>query len=262
MEVLTALQRTSARPDATQKLGLGASLADEVRANMTLTQAAAAPAAEVYTGVLYAAAGLADLSGTARRRANSAVRIVSGLWGVLTPNDRIPGYRLPMGARLDDFEPLAAFWAPRLRAVLEPEDASGSDLVLDCRSGAYLPAWTPAPHRPWLSVRVVAEADGVRKVVSHHAKHTRGVLTHHSVDPDRASAADLWPGAARRPRAHRHHPNRCRGAPHPGARSGRVGTGRRRLRHRRPGWCEVSRPAAPGCSRSPLSAGPPRPVLR
>ena len=64
-------RRASARPDA---LGgaraSGASLADEVAANRTLRAAPAAPAGQVYSGVLYDALGLADLSAAARRRAN------------------------------------------------------------------------------------------------------------------------------------------------------------------------------------------------
>ncbi|HEY5554685.1 MAG TPA: peroxide stress protein YaaA, partial [Cellulomonas sp.] len=31
----------------------------------------------------------------------------------------------------------------------------------------------------WVQVRVVRELDGVRSVVSHNAKHARGVLTRH-----------------------------------------------------------------------------------
>lgn len=174
--VLDALQSVSARPDATDLLKVNASLADQVHANLSLHQAPAAPAAQVYSGVLYEAAGLVDLHGTARRRANASVRIFSALWGVLTPADRIPGYRLSMQASLPDIPPLGTYWAAHLGEVFDP---GGTDVVLDCRSGAYAPAWTPAPGREWLSVRVVAERNGRRTVVSHHAKHTRGVLTGH-----------------------------------------------------------------------------------
>jgi len=175
--VLQALMRTSAEADATTRLGVGPSLHEEVWANTRLRQAPAAPAAEVYTGVLYEAAGLKTLTGTPRRRANQAVRIVSALWGVLTPADRIPAYRLPMGAHLEDLGPLASWWAPHLQRALAGGRAT--DVVVDCRSSAYLAAWRPPPGRPWLTVRVVAERNGQRRVVSHHAKHTRGVFAHH-----------------------------------------------------------------------------------
>lgn len=175
-QVLDALQQVSARPDATSLLGVGASLTEEVARNTTLSRAHAAPAAQVYTGVLYAAAGLAELTGTARRRANTSVRIVSALWGVLSPADRVPAYRLSMGTSLPGIGPLARHWSQALGTHL----AEGAgDVLIDCRSAAYLAAWKPPAGAPWLTVRVVAETDGVRTVVSHHAKHTRGLLTHH-----------------------------------------------------------------------------------
>lgn len=188
-QVLEALQQVSARPDATTLLGVGDSLAGEVQRNTTLLAAHAAPAAKVYTGVLYAAAGLAELTGTARRRANASVRIVSALWGVLTPADRVPAYRLSMGTMLPGIGPLARHWNRALGTGL----TNGTDVIIDCRSAAYLAAWKPPAGTPWLTVRVVAEVDGVRTVVSHHAKHTRGVLTHHLLtrpgNPPRTIAA-------------------------------------------------------------------------
>ena len=45
---------------------------------------------KIYTGVLFQALGLPELPGPARRR----VLIFSGLWGVVRPGDRIPGYKL------------------------------------------------------------------------------------------------------------------------------------------------------------------------
>lgn len=192
-QVLQALQRASSRRDAAALLGVGASLREEVARNTNLTEAPTAPADQVYTGVLYAAAGLADLTGAARRRANASVRIVSALWGVLAPGDRIPAYRLSMGTTLPGVGPLARHWSSALgtglRQAADPQEnapgtqeghpGAGQDVIIDCRSAAYLAAWKPPASTPWLTVRVVAENAGVRTVVSHHAKLTRGVLTHH-----------------------------------------------------------------------------------
>ncbi|HLS26237.1 MAG TPA: peroxide stress protein YaaA [Beutenbergiaceae bacterium] len=175
-QVLHALTVASARPDATDVLKVSSALADQVAANTGVYRAATAPAAQVYQGVLYEAAGLAEISGTARRRANRHVRIASALWGILSPNDRIPAYRLSMTAALPGVAPLAAFWARHLTGVFDP---AGRDVVVDCRSGAYAPAWSPARGRPWITVRVVAIRNGRPKVVSHHAKHARGVLAGH-----------------------------------------------------------------------------------
>ncbi|GAA1639821.1 YaaA family protein [Georgenia ruanii] len=176
-QVLTALERASARPDGAAVLGVGAKVADEVGRNLALRTAPAAPAATVYTGVLYAAAGLAALRGTAARRARDSVRIFSGLWGVLSPADAVPAYRLSMGVDLPGPGKLGTFWRAHLGAVLD-ERAAG-DVVVDCRSAAYAAAWHPPTQAEHVVVQVVREHGGRRQVVSHNAKHARGVLTHH-----------------------------------------------------------------------------------
>lgn len=175
--VLAALATVSARPDALATLGVGPGLAREVAANTRLVEAPAARAAEVYTGVLYAAAGLAGLEGPARAAAERRVRIVSALWGVLTPEDAVPAYRLSMGTDLPGVGPLARAWRPQLAAALA--DDARERVVVDCRSAAYAAAWSPPAGGPgWVTVRVV---DAAGKVISHHAKHTRGVLARHLV---------------------------------------------------------------------------------
>ncbi|MCA5894975.1 peroxide stress protein YaaA [Isoptericola sp. NEAU-Y5] len=176
--VAEALAAVSTRPDATTLLGVGATLADEVARNVDLKSAPAAPAAQVYTGVLYAAAGLAGLHGEPARRAAHDVRVFSGLWGAVSPVDRIPAYRLSMGVDLPGVGKLATVWRPHLAAALD-ERAAG-DVVVDCRSAAYLAAWKPGTAAAdWVTVRVVRETAGRRTVVSHNAKHTRGVLAGH-----------------------------------------------------------------------------------
>ncbi|VTR75862.1 hypothetical protein CHMI_00615 [Cellulomonas hominis] len=179
-KVLDALVAASARPDAVEVLGVGAGIAEEVARNVDLRAAPAAEARRVYSGVLYAAAGLDRLTPAGRRRAAESVRVVSGLWGLVAPEDRIPAYRLSMGVDLPGLGPLATAWRDALAAELDPRALAG-DLIVDCRSATYLAAWRPprAAHGTWVQVRVLRELDGARSVVSHHAKHTRGVLTRH-----------------------------------------------------------------------------------
>jgi uncharacterized protein len=195
--VLDALAAVSARPDATTVLGVGASLADEVARNTDLKAAPAAPAAQVYTGVLFAAARLAELDGSAARRAADDVRVFSGLWGAVSPADRIPAYRLSMGVDLPGVGKLATAWRPHLTAALA--DRAAGDVVVDCRSAAYLAAWKPdTATTDWVTVRVVRESGGTRTVVSHNAKHTRGVLAGHLLRRDGAeprTAAELLDAA-------------------------------------------------------------------
>jgi cytoplasmic iron level regulating protein YaaA (DUF328/UPF0246 family) len=176
--VLDALAKVSAHPDAPRVLGIGASLTAEVERNTRLLTDPAGPASSVYTGVLYAAAGLDTLpDDAARTRAADSVRVVSGLWGLVSPVDLIPAYRLSMAVELPGVGALARVWRPALSAEL---DAGARDrLVVDCRSATYAAAWKPPAGTAWVTVRVLRDVAGRRTVVSHNAKHTRGVLTRH-----------------------------------------------------------------------------------
>jgi cytoplasmic iron level regulating protein YaaA (DUF328/UPF0246 family) len=153
---------------ALKALGLGRTQAAEVARNADLLNAPAAPAAEVYTGVLYQHLDLPSLGSAARRRAAARILIQSALWGVLRLEDRIPAYRLGISASLPRMKGLAAWWKPALAAAL-PDDG----LVVDMRSAGYAAAWRPA-NGVLIGVRVFAERDGVRRIVSHMAKATRG----------------------------------------------------------------------------------------
>ncbi|WP_380166627.1 YaaA family protein [Jannaschia sp. R86511] len=173
-QVLQALVAASARPDAPRLLGVGASLHGEVARNTRLATEPAADMSRIYSGVLFTALDLASLEPTARRRARSHLVVVSALWGALSPGDRVPAYRLAMGTHLPGVGPLAAHWRPALEAALAPE-AGG--LVVDCRSAAYAAAWRPRGAAAEATVAVRVLRGDV--VVSHDAKHTRGLLARH-----------------------------------------------------------------------------------
>ncbi|HYG96335.1 MAG TPA: peroxide stress protein YaaA [Solirubrobacterales bacterium] len=131
-----------------------------------LREAPAAPAAEVYTGVLFKRLELPELSVKARRQ----VLIASALWGVVRPDDRIPQYRFPPKTRLDGVGPPTAFWRPPLAEALPDKEG---DLVVDMRSGAYATFWKPK-RATLLPVRAFSEEGGKRKAISHMAKAVRG----------------------------------------------------------------------------------------
>jgi cytoplasmic iron level regulating protein YaaA (DUF328/UPF0246 family) len=179
VELLVA---ASGRPDAAERLGVGASLLSEVAANLRLRRAPTMPVSKVFTGVLYDALDLPALEHAARRRAARQVLVFSALWGALRPGDRIPPYRLSIGAELSEVGPLAAWWRPHLSAPLA--EAAGTGLILDCRSAGYAAMWTPHGEQAerWVAVRVVREIAGRRSVVSHLAKLTRSRLVRHLLE--------------------------------------------------------------------------------
>ncbi|WP_194949571.1 YaaA family protein [Actinomyces trachealis] len=177
-QVMTELAQVSASSQAAQLLGLGPRSAADAALNTVLETASCAPASRLFTGVLYEAAGLSELEqdDPTALAAHREVLILSGLWGVLRPGDLIPDHRAAMGVRLPQTGSLAAFWRKYLTPLLNQHCADA--VVVDCRSVGYAAAWQPAAEVcELLQVQVVREQAGQRKVVSHHAKHTRGLLT-------------------------------------------------------------------------------------
>ncbi|MGN7148696.1 YaaA family protein [Arthrobacter sp. SAFR-179] len=212
-KVLEALGTASAHQDALALLGVGASLREDVERNTRLHAEPAAPAHSIYSGVLYDALGYRSLTPAQRRKADASVLVISALWGALRFGDSVPAYRLSMGTALPDVGRLAPFWKAQLGQTLGT--LAQGHLLVDCRSSTYAAAWAPPPEQT-VTVNVFTEAGGVRKVVSHFAKHTRGELARHlltrrgkapAAPSDLLKAArekwdaELVPGTARRPHA-------------------------------------------------------------
>jgi uncharacterized protein len=145
-----------------------------------LCEAPAAPAAEVYTGVLFKRLELPKLPAKARRR----VLIASALWGVVRPDDRIPHYKLPPKEKLTRIGPLAKFWRPALVEALPDKEG---ELIVDMRSGAYSTMWKPK-RATLLGVRAFSEENGERKAISHMAKAVRGDVARALLEAKKAPA--------------------------------------------------------------------------
>jgi cytoplasmic iron level regulating protein YaaA (DUF328/UPF0246 family) len=179
-QVLETLAKVSASSDAYDVLGVGPSLQAEVDRNTRWRTEPAVPVSELYSGVLYDALGYSTLSAGSKRRAGSRLLVVSAAWGALRPADRVPPYRLSMGTTLPGHGPLASVWRDPLNAVL----AETGGVIVDCRSSTYVAAWRPTGDQAakWVAVNVVRERDGVRTVVSHNAKHTRGLVARHLLE--------------------------------------------------------------------------------
>ncbi|WP_020573665.1 peroxide stress protein YaaA [Actinopolymorpha alba] len=181
LESLVALCAEPASDQAREVLGLGPTQAEEIARNARVRDTPAMPARKLYTGVLYDALDLASLSTPARRRADRAILVFSGLWGAVRLGDRIPAYRCPVGSTLPGVGALGAYWRTAMPEVLAEVARKG--LVLDLRSSAYVTMWTPPRGevaRRTAVVRVLheREVNGVlkRSVVSHFNKATKGRL--------------------------------------------------------------------------------------
>ena len=162
---------------AREVLGLSAKQIEELDRNRDLADARALPAAQVYTGVLYAALDYPTLTKAVRRRANEWVLVSSALWGAVHLNDPIPAYRLSGDVTLPRIGTMAKVWRTPLTNAMQ--DAAASGVIFDLRSGAYAKLWTPhgelAQHTA-VGRMLLQRPDGSRTVVSHHNKSTKGHL--------------------------------------------------------------------------------------
>jgi uncharacterized protein len=169
--VAEALARVSARPNAPTLLGVSTNLRADIAHNVRLDSAPAVPVADLYTGVLYDALGLASMDSATRRVANRWLVVMSALYGALRLTDKIPPYRLSMSVNLDMLGPLTSVWRAPLAAVLPMAADRGA--IVDCRSSTYAAAWVPRGDLAarWVQVRVPG--------ATHMAKHTRGLVARH-----------------------------------------------------------------------------------
>ena len=122
------------------------------------------PAINVYTGVLYQALDWASLSAAAKKRGASAVVIISAKYGAVRTDQLIESYK----EKIDN-----SAMRGTVSAVLDPIK---TPLIVDCRSSTYKTVWN-SPVEKTVEVRVSTVVDGVRTVVTHMSKKTRGEIT-------------------------------------------------------------------------------------
>jgi uncharacterized protein len=159
------------------------------RVRRELLAAPTAPAMDRYTGVLYGALGYRELDRALRRRIDTSVVVFSALWGLVTPTDPIPFYKLKMTTPAPNGGRLAAWWKPRLAPVLDP--FVDGRVVWDLLPKEHFAAWpaSGAPRRR-IAVRFLDDkGDGALITVSHWNKLLKGALVRHVVetrltDPD------------------------------------------------------------------------------
>jgi cytoplasmic iron level regulating protein YaaA (DUF328/UPF0246 family) len=121
-------------------------------------------ATSVYSGVLYQALDWASLSPTAKKRGENAIAIISAKYGVVRPSMKIESYKEKINNKA---------MAPQVAAAL---DGIEKELIVDCRSSTYKTVWK-SPIEITVEVRVSTVVDGVRTVVTHMSKKTRGEIT-------------------------------------------------------------------------------------
>ena len=120
-------------------------------------------AVNVYVGVLYQALGWNTLSVAAKKRAEKSIKIISAKYGAIGPLAKIESYK----AKIDNKQ-----MAPLISPIL---DSLKPKIIVDCRSSTYKTVWH-APTDITVEIQISTVIDGVRKVVTHMSKKTRGEI--------------------------------------------------------------------------------------
>lgn len=122
------------------------------------------PAMSVYSGVLYQALEWSTLSAAAKKRGEKSIAIISAKYGVVSPLDRIENYKLKINNKA-----MATLVESKLSNLEKT-------LIVDCRSSTYKTVWK-SPADITVEIKVSTVVDGVRTVVTHMSKKTRGEIT-------------------------------------------------------------------------------------
>jgi len=128
------------------------------------------------------------------------VRILSGLYGLLRPLDRMHPYRLEMGTRLQNprGKDLYTFWGEKVTGALNADlKEAGAEAVVNLASEEYFKSVKPK----LLDVPVITPVfedwkNGKYKIISFFAKRARGMMAryaaeHGITDPQQLKAFDV-----------------------------------------------------------------------
>ena len=146
----------------------------------TSRQAVLAFDGDVYGGLDAKSLTAADLDWTQQH-----VAMLSGLYGVLRPLDRMQAYRLEMKTRLPNERGanLYQFWGDRISHYLNQHlEGDAEPVVVNLASQEYF----KAVDRKALQARVVEcvfeeQRDGRHKIISFMAKRARGLMARHVI---------------------------------------------------------------------------------
>ena len=146
----------------------------------TFTLANSRQAILAFTGDVYQGIELAEWTSGDFTAAQKQIRILSGLYGVLRPLDRIQPYRLEMGTKFQNNRGnnIYQFWGSNITELLNKDlKASGSDLVINLASNEYFSSVKPKElHGQLITPVFKDEKNGSFKIISFYAKKARGMM--------------------------------------------------------------------------------------
>ncbi|HWH73092.1 MAG TPA: peroxide stress protein YaaA [Methylibium sp.] len=158
------------------------------------------PAVYAFDGDVYGGLDAASLDAADIAWAQEHLAILSGLYGVLRPLDRMQPYRLEMGTRLANArgKDLYAYWGSEIAHHLDARlRGDPAPLVVNLASEEYFKVVDRRALRaPLLHCVFEDWKGGAWKIISFHAKRARGLMARHAIRSRATTVADLCSFAA------------------------------------------------------------------
>lgn len=146
----------------------------------------ARPAVWAFNGDVYDGLEARSLSADALRRAQQQLRILSGLYGLLRPLDRMQPYRLEMGRPLTTpaGRGLYSFWGEQLALALNQLGAEQRvPVLINLASQEYFKAVKRSALKlPVVELVFEEVRQGQAKVISFFAKRARGLMARYALE--------------------------------------------------------------------------------
>lgn len=137
-----------------------------------------APALFAFVGEVYRGLDAKTLDKTAVDYLQKNYRILSGLYGLLKPSDKIMLYRLEMGRNFEfeNYPNLYSYWRQKLTDQLNSE-LKKKDLILNLASNEYIKALDRKQlNAPVIDFDFYQWKDGKLKTIVVYTKHARGLM--------------------------------------------------------------------------------------
>lgn len=153
------------------------------------------PAVFAFNGDVYAGLDAYSLTQQQLVFAQRHLRILSGLYGILRPLDKMQPYRLEMGTRLETErgKTLYDFWGTRLADELNAELAEHEhQLVINLASNEYFKAVMAKRLNAMVITPVFKDfKNGTYKIISFYAKKARGLMARYIIEQGITSTEGL-----------------------------------------------------------------------
>ncbi|MBT5416775.1 MAG: peroxide stress protein YaaA [Cryomorphaceae bacterium] len=146
-----------------------------------------------FNGDVYDGIDANTISTSNHEKLQSTLRILSGLYGILKPFDKIKPYRLEMGTKIsiDGSKNLYDFWKKNVTDSILKE-IKEEEIIINLASNEYFSVIDSSLiDNKIITPQFKDFKNGKLKIISFYAKKARGLMTRFLIDNDIQSSSDI-----------------------------------------------------------------------